>query len=534
MMNSTKVTASQRGVALLMCMFALLLITAIAMALMFMTDTETSINSNYRDTQRAYFAASAGLQEARVRLMEGAVPTVTPAGMPAAGNATGVYYILNSNGTDAVEPWTLSSKYFDDQLCHEKFSGLGAISGDPAVSLPSLPCTTTQGAAGWYRTEPTNFDPLTGTSNAIDYKWVRITLKGNESASPHYVETPVAGVNNNTPVCWDGTRQILKPAGMANCEDRGIGKYYQSVWRLTSLAVTPLGSRRMLQMEVAQSPPIMTNAAVDSEDHVTLNGKLDINGFDYCSCQMDKCVTTTTTTGSGSNAVTVKSTTCPSREGKVCDNTKWAIFSSSTVEAPNSSETLTSGRTPPVAEGQNWEHDIPAMIERYKDGAVNVARTPSYNWTCTPSTTPGASDECGTHSNQVFGIRPKFPPEYDEYDVPVSDPALGQANPQITYIPGDAMLTSSASGNGILIVDGDLDIHGGMEFYGLIIVRGVVKFTGGGSEKTNIYGAVLAGKRSLVDNTLGGSAAINFNACALAQKQTPQPPMMLNLHELTF
>ncbi|HWR49833.1 MAG TPA: hypothetical protein VN428_01920 [Bryobacteraceae bacterium] len=513
MANQIEVRNSQRGVALLMCMFALLLITAIAMALMFMTDTETSINSNYRDTQRAYFAASAGLQEARVRLMEGAAPTVTPAGMPAAGNATGVYYILNSNGTDAVEPWTLSSKYFDDQLCHEKFSGLGTISGDPAVSLPSLPCTTTQGAAGWYKTEASTFDPLTGTSNAIDYNWVRITLKGNESASPHYVETPVSGVNNNMPVCWDGKRQVLLPAGMANCEDRGLGKFYQSVWRLTSLAVTPLGSRRMLQMEVAQNPPLMTNAAVDSEDHVTLNGKLDINGFDYCSCDTSKCVTNSTT----------KITTCPGRAGKVCDNTKWAIYSHGTVDKPNNSETLIAGRTPPVAQEQEWDYDIPGMIERFKDGAVNVANAP-YNWTCNPA--------CGTHSSQVFGIPPRFPP--NPVDAPLSDPSLGAVSSQITYIPGDATLTSSAKGNGILIVDGDLDIHGGMQFYGLIIVKGVIKFTGGGSDKTNIYGAVLAGQKSLVDNTLGGSAVINFNACALNQNETPQPPIMLNLHELTF
>jgi hypothetical protein len=95
-------------------------------------------------------------------------------------------------------------------------------------------------------------------------------------------------------------------------------------------------------------------------------------------------------------------------------------------------------------------------------------------------------------------------------------------------------MTGGSVGSGILIVDGDLDIHGGLQFYGLILVRGVVKFTGGGSDATNIFGAVLAGQESYVDNTLGGSASINFNSCALKQNQTPQPPRLISIREATY
>jgi hypothetical protein len=95
-------------------------------------------------------------------------------------------------------------------------------------------------------------------------------------------------------------------------------------------------------------------------------------------------------------------------------------------------------------------------------------------------------------------------------------------------------LTAGATGYGVLIVDGDLDIHGGMQFYGLILVRGVVKFTGGGSDKTNIYGAVLAGEESIDDTKIGGSAVIQFDRCALVNNSAPAPPRLLSTHELSY
>ena len=105
---------------------------------------------------------------------------------------------------------------------------------------------------------------------------------------------------------------------------------------------------------------------------------------------------------------------------------------------------------------------------------------------------------------------------------------------QITYVPGDLKITAGSIGNGILVVDGDLEINGGLQFYGLILVKGVISFTGGGSDKTNIYGAVLAGQQSLVDTVLGGSAVIAYDSCALAQKKAPRPPNSIAFRELSY
>jgi hypothetical protein len=492
-----------------MSILALLLLTGVAMAMIFMSDTETAINNNYRDSQQAYFAAYAGLQEARVRLMNsGGANDVHPTTMPTMGANTGVVYIRNRRAGEnftMAEIQNTGSQYFDDQFCQESFNGFPAGSAN-------TPCSVAPGAT--YAKLLDSLDPNYSTNSALDYKWVRISMKNNLSTAPFSVDP--ASVNNTMPICWNGTKQVILPAGAA-CELYAL-QNLTTVYRLTSLAIGPTGSQRKLQMEVANNPPFITNAAVDSQDHVTLNGKLDVNGFDYCSCDvsdMSKCTTQPNGT-----------LQCPSRPGKTCDNTKWSIYSSNTVEDPNKSETLTAGPNPPVVQNQPWLYDIPALIDTYRQGAV----TPS--WSCSPPSSPGGNANCGTHSGGVFGVPPAMPPSPP--DNPVNDSSLGPQQPQVTYLPGNTQLTGGTVGNGILIVDGDLDIHGGLNFYGLIIVKGVVKFTGGGSDKTNIYGAVLAGQESYVDNVLGGSASIQFNVCALKQKQSPQPPTMLSMHELSF
>jgi hypothetical protein len=126
-------------------------------------------------------------------------------------------------------------------------------------------------------------------------------------------------------------------------------------------------------------------------------------------------------------------------------------------------------------------------------------------------------------------VPPTFPPSPPDNPVGPVD-----MSSQVTYVPGNLKITSSSLGNGILVVDGDLEINGGLQFYGLILVKGVVSFTGGGADKTNIFGAVLAGQQSLVDTSLGGSAVIQYDTCALQQKKAPRPPNSIAFRELQY
>jgi Tfp pilus assembly protein PilX len=61
--GSKKLGKNEAGIALLMCLFSLLLLTAIGVGLMYMADSDSQVNQNYRDSQRAYFAAQAGIQD---------------------------------------------------------------------------------------------------------------------------------------------------------------------------------------------------------------------------------------------------------------------------------------------------------------------------------------------------------------------------------------------------------------------------------------------------------------------------------------
>jgi hypothetical protein len=510
---------NERGIALMTALFALLLLTGIGFGLLYMTDAETMVNSNYRSSQQAYFAAMAGLQNVRERLTIADAPphklTQAPfpvAGNPATpGNPSSILYVINAGAT----PTTPGSDY-DTQLQAE-YASLN-LGWPPSYVAPSA------------QDDMGNQPGINvATFTPLPYRWVRVEQKLNGSNAPY-----MAGGNGTlatTPICWNGANELpLTVIGDPDCAHGPLGSSdppsHTPVYLLTAFASVPTNppTTRVLQMEVAQDPPLSTHGAVDSQDHVNLNGQLTVNGYDYCSC-------TCTTTGSGNNQTTtcvdrVTGTTIPT-----CDRSHYAIYSASTVQNPNNSETLIAGTTDPqthlpdpVVQNQPWTWDVQELVQRFSTtpGAVNVTNAP-YNWNC-------SGGGCGTQSNVTLGVPPTFPPS------PAGSPS-GPPNmqSQITIVPGDLQLTSNSSvGNGVLVVNGNLDIHGGLQFYGVIIVTGVISFTGGGSAGTNIYGAVIAGQQSYVDTTLGGSANINFDYCALPSGNTTQPPRSLALRDINF
>ncbi len=504
---------NESGVALLMALFALMLLTGVAFAMLFSTDMESNINRNYREQQRAYFAAQAGLAEVRERLTTsntGAHLIVGPPTMP--GTPNSVLYVINPLAGQAVDPTNPANRFFDTELCHEGFVGLAMT--DPG---PNIPCPSPATAPGVYAPFINSDAPYNSTAGAMDYKWVRITKKANKTAYPListlYVDGGADATTHDSEICWNGLRETVRPLGYVVCSAEPPPPqftYMRDVFILTSLAVTPSGARRMAQFEVAHDPPMVTNAAVDSQDHVSLSGQLTVNGYDYCSCLCTKDKKT-------------KITTCVSRPGKVCDDDKWAIYSNETVDNPNASEVIIAGPVPPIAQSQPWFYDIPAMVETFAGNPMTMdVRNPPYNYSCT-----GAPLNCGTQNSQTFGTLPTpFPP------VDSANP-IGGVN-QITYSPGDLKLTAGSTGAGILVVDGDLEINGGLQFFGLILVKGVISFTGGGADPTNISGAVLAGQQSLDTTVLGGSANIQFDICALQNDMAPQPPRVIGYRELHY
>jgi Tfp pilus assembly protein PilX len=255
------------GVALLFALFTLLLLSAIAVSLVFMTNTETSVNGNYRAERVSSFSAKAGMEEVRDRMSQLAptlLPGLFPDGNPAPGvfppAAGSVLYVLNEgNAAGTVQPWTQGSAYMDDELCHD-FAGVQL--NQPASDVR---CTTPPTAA--VQTPPSVLNPVTsnypwnGTAAALPYKWVRVTLKQNGSVQNYPVSTPLTGANRATQVCWNGSTELLVNAPTLNCQDNTlpgnplVAQATTPVFMITSLAAGASGStRRMVQAEVALPP----------------------------------------------------------------------------------------------------------------------------------------------------------------------------------------------------------------------------------------------------------------------------------------
>lgn len=513
-MKTSQALRNERGVALFMAIFALLLLTSIAMGMIFLSDMETSVNSNYRTSVQAFYAARAGVQEGADRLREGvkfqngtnySIPR--PTTMPSTSATTGVTYILNPSASETVAPWDLNNRYFDRELCNERFVN-GALSpllgisptgnGVPCTELPSLT---------YYQQTP-SIDPGTSTSAAMPYKWVRITWKQNGTSVPYQVNS-ASPPPQNSKVCWTGDRQVTLDSltGYADCELPPAGSdRYTSVYVITALARTSgqNGSMRMFQAEYAPHPPLDVNSAVSSKAGVNLTGNLQVNGYDQCTCKKQ---------GNDYDA--------PRYNGGTCDTSNTAIYSAGTVDNPNPSQTVVGGTGDENGiidhVGQsNWPSNLEAgpLIDLFKPSSVDVAN-------CTLG-------DCELKPDATLGTPVSLPP---------SDPASVTTSGQVSYIGPGSIDLNGVSGSGILIVDGDLTIHGGgFAWYGLILVRGVVTFQGGGPSDTNIYGAVISGEdtNANTDTILGGSVNIMLDKCAIANSMKGQPLTYISSRELIY
>jgi Tfp pilus assembly protein PilV len=96
---------------------------------------------------------------------------------------------------------------------------------------------------------------------------------------------------------------------------------------------------------------------------------------------------------------------------------------------------------------------------------------------------------------------------------PLHSTTLCQSYFPIIHALGDLKITGG-EGQGILLVEGDLSVQGGAEFYGPVIVRGSLKTAGTGG---HFNGGVMAANVDLEQSTLLGNAVVNFSSCALTK-----------------
>ena len=86
----------------------------------------------------------------------------------------------------------------------------------------------------------------------------------------------------------------------------------------------------------------------------------------------------------------------------------------------------------------------------------------------------------------------------------------------IIYASGSQVkMAAGARGQGLLLVEGDLEIVGGFEFYGLIVAKGGIKINGNGNK---VVGALLAQNVDIDDqNGISGNTTLQYSSCSLSK-----------------
>lgn len=222
---------SEDGIALLIAIFVLLLISVVAIALLVSSGTETALGANYRSSSSVYYAALAGLEEARGRLLP-KNPNYFGASVIAPGTTFPIgqtLYVINRLPSESVVPWDSSNLYYDNEYQSEF--------GVPASS------------ASWQSVYSVWDNNVQGIPGPI-FKWVRINAVTEASL---YIDVNYSGTYNSTrPIFfdpahldshgnpWPSLISLFSPPSTAG-----------QALEITALAYSPNGSQKLLQYLVA-------------------------------------------------------------------------------------------------------------------------------------------------------------------------------------------------------------------------------------------------------------------------------------------
>jgi hypothetical protein len=82
----------------------------------------------------------------------------------------------------------------------------------------------------------------------------------------------------------------------------------------------------------------------------------------------------------------------------------------------------------------------------------------------------------------------------------------------VIHITGDVNIQSGGVGQGLLLVDGDLELRGDFLFYGIIIVQGSLGTQGQGNR---VFGAVMASNADFDSQAVTGGSVVTNSTCAV-------------------
>ena len=475
---------SEKGVALLTAIFVLMLVSVVALAMLLSSGTESAIAGNYRLATQSFYAGYSGLQEARGRMWT-KHPFALGALLPSPMTVGQAVYITNPAGAETVSPTTTTNAYYDSEYFNE-FGVQASTLGAAAVTTPSKSSTNMAGFAG----------PL--------FKWVRITPTTEKSENMAVDSNACCSV---TPILFDGLHQYVT-GNFPTLANEPTGN--KQVYTLTSLAVLPNGTKRMLQQQVAME---LFNFTIPAP--LTLDGNSP--AFQKPSSVPFKVNGTDQSSGAG----------CPPPQaaepavGVVGGNPSINSVVSNIQTSPNRSTSYTGScaTTPCVADvsstlasNESSPSQLEALVQQIESTADYVVTGPA---TSLPS--------YGTASDPVTIV--------------VDSSNNGDA--------GNLSLSGNITGYGVLVVRGTYSPAGTVGWNGLVLVigQGDVQGSGGGNNSYN--GAVfVAQTRDASGNLLatlgtptfdwsgGGGNGILYNSCAINNATQNQTYQVLSFHEI--
>src|SRR5467141_5296501 len=225
--HGKKLKTSERGIALIVALLMLMLISAALMGMIMMSNTETNVSANFRDEQTAFFASKAGIEEVRDRLRSSATDSLSGSALfsstnvppyPLPGQTNAILYVTNPASGETVTPWLplgAVSTYPDDEICKE----VTCVSGVPAGT--------------WYASASNSTTYVAAPK--LPWKWVRVMAKLNKPSTTSKLMPVNGSTGGDTTagyrVCWNGTNEVAVANTYTSCAAANNG--YLPVYELT-------------------------------------------------------------------------------------------------------------------------------------------------------------------------------------------------------------------------------------------------------------------------------------------------------------
>ncbi len=407
--------SSENGIALLIAIFVLLLISVVAIALLVSSGTETALGANYRSSSTVYYAAIAGLEEARGRLLpknpnylDLSDPSFIPAS-PTPLQLGQTRYVINRSLGDNIVPWDSSNSYYDNEYQTEFGTAASSASWQSVYSV-------------WdYSNSPSIPGPI--------YKWVRINAATEQSL---FLQVNASGsYNNSTPIYYDplhlNSSLNLWPSLVVGSAPPAVQPV--QALEVTALAALPTGSQKVLQYLVS---PVSLNLTFPGA--LTLDGLSDAyTGPDHTLFQING-----NDTGDPACSVAGFPTNVPA------------------IWVPDHPDIA------PVVSGIP-----PTRTANYTGSTSSPSVTNLSGSLPTSIQTPSGLDAYVQSFAPYADVRIAGPA--DQTSLPA---AMSSTNPMAVFVQGDFTLSGGFNGYGLLIVTGTLTYTSDSSWYGIVLVVG--------------------------------------------------------------